>query len=108
MRSTAALAAPWFVGAALGLEVLDTFYVEAQPFLLARLRTADHPGLVGTAMSELAARTRVLALRHDGVLEHPPRRDTRFADGDEAFLVGPYEELLALLDHDRRPGTAAS
>lgn len=108
MRSTAALAAPWFVGAALGLEVLENFYVEAQPFLLARLRTADHPGLVGTAMSELAARTRVLALRHDGVLEHPPRRDTRFADGDEAFLVGPYEELLALLDHDRRPGTVAS
>ncbi len=108
MRSTAALAAPWFVGAALGLEVLDTFYVEAQPFLLARLRTADHPGLVGTAMSELAARTRVLALRHDGALEHPPCRDTRFAEGDEAFLVGPYEELLALLDHDRRPGAAAS
>jgi Trk K+ transport system NAD-binding subunit len=27
VRSTAALAAPWFVGAALGLEVLSTFYV---------------------------------------------------------------------------------
>lgn len=107
MRSTAALAAPWFVGAALGLEVLDTFYVEAQPFLLARLRTADHPGLIGTAMHELSAQIRVLALRHDGVLDHPPRRDTRFVAGDEAFLVGPYEELLQLLDHDRRAPAGA-
>ncbi len=107
MRSTAALAAPWFVGAALGLEVLDTFYVEAQPFLLARLRTADHPGLIGTAMHELSAQIRVLALRHGGVLDHPPRRDTRFDAGDEAFLVGPYEELLQLLDHDRRAPAGA-
>jgi hypothetical protein len=31
------------------------------------------------------------------VLEHPPRRETRFAAGDEAYVVGPYTELLALL-----------
>ena len=36
VRSTSALAAPWFVGAALGLEVLSTFYVDQQPFLVGR------------------------------------------------------------------------
>jgi hypothetical protein len=34
-------------------------------------------------------------------LEHPPRRDTRFAAGDEAFLVGPDEELLEVLARSR-------
>jgi mRNA-degrading endonuclease toxin of MazEF toxin-antitoxin module len=31
VRSTSALAAPWFVGAALGLDVLGTFYVDQHP-----------------------------------------------------------------------------
>ena len=38
--STAALASPWFVGAVLGLEILATFYVRNQPFLVARLEVA--------------------------------------------------------------------
>jgi Trk K+ transport system NAD-binding subunit len=101
VRSTSALAAPWFVGAALGLDVLDTFYVERQPFLLARLTVASDGGLDGTSMHELSAKTRVIALhRADGGLEHPPRRDTIFAAGDAAYLVGPYEELLAVLLSD--------
>ena len=37
VRSTSALAAPWFVGAALGLDVLSTFYVDQQPFLVGRV-----------------------------------------------------------------------
>jgi Trk K+ transport system NAD-binding subunit len=101
VRSTSALAAPWFVGAALGLEILDTFYVERQPFLLARLPVAADGGLVGMAMQDLGARLRVLALRRAGRLEHPPRRDTRFAAGDQAYLIGPYEELLQVLDRDQ-------
>ena len=40
VRSTSALAAPWFVGAALGLDVLSTFYVDQQPFLVAGLTVA--------------------------------------------------------------------
>jgi Trk K+ transport system NAD-binding subunit len=101
VRSTSALAAPWFVGAALGLDVLDTFYVERQPFLLARLTVAAGGGLDGTSMHELSARTRVVGLhRASGGLEHPPRRDTIFAAGDAAYLVGPYEELLHVLLSD--------
>jgi Trk K+ transport system NAD-binding subunit len=104
VRSTAALAAPWFVGAALGLDVLNTFYAGDEPLLVARLTVTPHGGLHGLAMHDLAARTRVLAIRRaadKAVLEHPPRRSTRFQPEDEAYLIGPYEELLAVLRRDR-------
>jgi Trk K+ transport system NAD-binding subunit len=101
VRSTSALAAPWFVGAALGLDVLGTFYVADLPMLLASLRITADGGLDGLAMHELSARTRVLALsRPNGELEYPPRRDTRFSAGDVAYLVGTYEELLQMLGTD--------
>ncbi|MEU4240769.1 NAD-binding protein [Actinoplanes sp. NPDC026619] len=102
-RSTAALAAPWFVGAALGLDVISTFYVGAQLMLVGRLTVAPGGGLDGLAMQDLSARTRVVAISRAaaaGALEHPPRRDTRFAAGDQAYLIGPYEELLQVLQRD--------
>jgi Trk K+ transport system NAD-binding subunit len=104
VRSTSALAAPWFVGAALGLHVLSTFYVDQQPFLVGMVRVAQGGGLQGLAMMDLGARTRVIALSRaaeGGQLEHPPRRGTRFAAGDEAYLLGPYEELLQVLRRDQ-------
>jgi Trk K+ transport system NAD-binding subunit len=104
VRSTAALAAPWFVGAALGLDVLSTFYAGDEPLLVARLTVTPGGGLHGLQMHELAARTRVLALRRAAdrsVLEHPPRRATRFEPADEAYLIGPYDELLTVLRRDR-------
>jgi hypothetical protein len=55
-------------------------------------------------MDELAASTRVLALRRAddrGVLYHPPRRSTLFQPDDEAYLIGPYDELLTVLRRDR-------
>jgi Trk K+ transport system NAD-binding subunit len=117
--STSAIAAPWFVGAALGLDVLFTFYVGNHPFLLARLRVSAGGGLDGLAMRELPATVRVVAIRRAGAgtdmptggapgLEHPPRRDTRLAPNDDAYLVGPYAELLELLRHDREAGQAPS
>jgi Trk K+ transport system NAD-binding subunit len=104
VRSTAALAAPWFVGAALGLDVLSTFYAGDEPLLVARLTVTPGGGLHGLQMHELTARTRVLALRRAAdraVLEHPPRRATRFEPADEAYLIGPYDELLTVLRRDR-------
>jgi Trk K+ transport system NAD-binding subunit len=103
VRSTAALAAPWFVGAALGLDVLSTFYADDEPLLVARLTVTPGGGLHGLAMAGVAARTRVLAIRRaaDEALEHPPRRGTRFRAGDQAYLIGPYEELLAVVRQDR-------
>ena len=55
-------------------------------------------------MRDVSARTRVLAIRRaadEQLLEHPPRRGTRFRSGDQAYLIGPYEELLAVLRQDR-------
>ncbi len=103
VRSTSALAAPWFVGAALGLDVLETFYVDQQPFLVGRLSIAPGGGLQGLAMQDLSSQTRVVALRRTdgGGLEHPPRRGTRFQGGDEAYLLGPYGELLRVLRRDQ-------
>ncbi len=102
--STSAIAAPWFVGAALGLEVLFTFYVGNNPFLLARLRVSRRGGLDGLAMLNLPGKIRVAAIRRAAGprgLEHPPRRDTTLAADDDAYLVGPYAELLEVLRHDR-------
>jgi Trk K+ transport system NAD-binding subunit len=107
VRSTSALAAPWFVGAALGLDVIETFFVDQQPFLVGRLTIASGGGLQGLAMQDLSTRTRVVALRRASaadVLEHPPRRGTRFEGGDQAYLLGPYDELLDVLRRDQRPG----
>jgi Trk K+ transport system NAD-binding subunit/multidrug transporter EmrE-like cation transporter len=100
--STGALASPWFVGAVLGLEILATFYVRNQPFLVARLEVRDGGGLDGLAMQQLGARIRVVAIDRgvDGDLEYPPRRDTRLAAGDVAYLLGPYEELLRVLGRE--------
>jgi hypothetical protein len=107
VRSTSALAAPWFLGAALGLGIMSTFYVEDELFLVANLTVGDGSGLAGLPMNELGARIRVIAISHgpdhDG-LEHPVRRGTRFATGDRAYLIGPYEELLLVLRRDARAG----
>jgi len=111
VRSTAALAAPWFTGAALGLDVLSTFYAGDEPLLVAKLTITPGGGLHGLTMFDLAARTRVLAIRRAAdrtVLEHRPRRTTRFQPADEAFLIGPYEELLSVLRQDRPSPQAPS
>ncbi|HUZ21721.1 MAG TPA: NAD-binding protein [Acidimicrobiales bacterium] len=76
VRSTSALAAPWFVGAALGLDVLETFYVDRQPFLVGRVSVAPGGGLEGLAMQDLSARTRVVALSRASA---PGTLDTRRA-----------------------------
>jgi Trk K+ transport system NAD-binding subunit len=102
--STLAIAAPWFAGAALGMQVLNSFYVGNHPFLLARLPLSEDGGLAGLTMMELGANVRVIAIgRGDGQLEHPPRRDTRFSGGEAAYLAGPFEELMGLLARERGP-----
>ena len=105
IQSIEEITAPWFVAAALGLEVLGAFSVAQQPFTIGRLPIAADSGLVGVAMQGLSANTRVIALQRKatGVLEHPPRRGTRFEEGDLAYIVGPNDELIGVL----RTATAA-
>lgn len=108
VRSTVELAAPWFIGAALGLEVLGTMSVRNQSFMVGRVTIRPGQGLDGVAMQELSANTRVVAIaRTDGSLEYPPRRGTSFAAGDRAYLIGPYEDLLSLLEQQRGGPAAA-
>ena len=66
--------------------------------LVGSLRVAAGSVLGGVALGDLDARIRVVTLtRADGRGETMPRRDTRLAAGDRAFLIGPDEELLTLL-----------
>lgn len=99
VQSTEEVATVWFVGAALGLDVLGSFPVADRTFMVGRLRIDPGTGLIGLAMHELSRNARVIAIDRGGAgrLEHPPRRGTRFGPGDLAYVVGPYEELIGLL-----------
>jgi Trk K+ transport system NAD-binding subunit len=104
VRSPSELSSPWFVGAALGLDVLNTFYVEHQPFLLGRLIVSETGGLVGRTVRDLSARIRLVAITRTGSsveLEYPAHVDGSFGAGDQAYLIGPYEDLLIVLRRNR-------
>jgi hypothetical protein len=108
-RSTAELAAPWFVGAVLGLHIVSTFYVGATPFLAAWVTVQPRGVLDGLAMRDIAAQTRVIAIRgSSGDALELPRRDTKLAAGDRAYLIGQYEQLLELLQSSEALGSDES
>lgn len=114
VRSTVDLATPWFVGAAMGLDVVGTFSVGQQSFMVGGVVVAPGSELDEMPIGELSTRTRVIAVQRDG--RTPllyPRRDTVFRAGDTAYLVGPYHDLLGLLrkgqvGHPRRTQPSAS
>jgi Trk K+ transport system NAD-binding subunit len=96
--STVELAAPWFIGAALGLTVFGTFSVGQASFMVGGVRVGASSELDGIRMAELSTQTRVIAIvGHDGARELHPRRDSQLHAGDIAYLVGPYRELLDTL-----------
>lgn len=103
VRSTVDLAAPWFIGAAMGLDVLGTFSVGQRSFMVGGVEVRPGSELDGVRMFELSTLTRVIAVERKGetVLLHP-RRDTGLHAGDTAYLVGPYRELLDMLRKGRR------
>jgi Trk K+ transport system NAD-binding subunit len=111
VRSTVELAAPWFIGAALGLQVLNTFSVGQTSFMVGGVYVEQDSELDGTRMDEMSTQTRVIAITTPGrpVRLHP-RRDTRLSAGDTAYLVGPYRELLDTLRKGQHvsPGVATS
>jgi len=98
VRSTVELATPWFIGAAMGLQVLATFFVGHRSFMVGGVRVERGSDLDGTRMIDISTRTRVIAIcRDDGQLRMHPRRDTPLKAGDTAYLVGPFRELLETL-----------
>jgi Trk K+ transport system NAD-binding subunit len=99
VRSTVELAAPWFIGAALGLEVLGTFSVGQRSFMVGAVLVESGSELDGASMLDLSTQTRVIAIARaaGGTPRLHPRRDTRLTSGDTAYLIGPYRELLDTL-----------
>ncbi|MDT5348578.1 MAG: hypothetical protein QOH91_1865 [Mycobacterium sp.] len=108
VRSTVDLAAPWFIGAAMGLQVLGTFSVEQRSFMVGGMHVGVGSELDGLLMLELSTQTRVIAITgQDRQVTLHPRRDTRLSGGDTVYLVGPYRELLATLRKGQPPEQAA-
>jgi len=98
VRSTVDLAIPWFIGAALGLQVLGTFSVGQRSFMVGGVYVRLGSELDGMRMADLSTQTRVVAITRPGRPDQlHPRRDTRLSAGDTAYLVGPYRELLDTL-----------
>jgi voltage-gated potassium channel Kch len=98
VRSTVELATPWFIGAAMGLQVITTFSVGQRSFMVGAVRVEPRSELDGIRMFEMSTQTRVFAItRDDAPVKLHPRRDARLAAGDTAYIVGPYRELLDML-----------
>jgi Trk K+ transport system NAD-binding subunit len=109
VRSTVELAAPWFIGAAMGLEVLDTFSVGQSTYMVGAMHVAAGSELDGQRMFEKTTQTRVLAItRQDAPVKLHPRRYEHLSAGDTAYLVGPYRELLDTLRKGQRPRQATT
>ncbi|HPX35786.1 MAG TPA: NAD-binding protein [Mycobacterium sp.] len=104
VRSTVDLATPWFIGAAMGLEVLGTFSVGQRSFMVGGVQVQRGSALDGVRMFELSTQTRVIAMERDGMDEMlHPHHDVRLEAGDIAYLVGPYHELLETLRKGQLP-----
>jgi Trk K+ transport system NAD-binding subunit len=98
VRSTVALAAPWFVGAAMGLEVLGTFSIRQTSFMIGAMCVAEGSELDGQKLVDIESTTRVIAVsRPDAEIQLHPQRDARLCARDTVYLVGPHRELLDML-----------
>lgn len=104
VRSIVDLAAPWFIGAAMGLQVLGTFWVGQRSFMVGGMLVAAGSELDGLRMVDLSTQTRVIAItRPEGPVRLRPRRDARLKAGDTVYLIGPYRELIATLRKGQPP-----
>jgi Trk K+ transport system NAD-binding subunit len=110
IRSTVELAAPWFIGAAMGLQVFGTFSVRQRSFMVGGVRVEAGSELDGIRIADLSTQTRVIAIAGTAgptLANLHPHRDTTLTQGDTVYLVGPYRELLATLRQGQR-GNAES
>src|ERR1700744_4194632 len=107
VRSTVELAAPWFIGAAIGLQVLGTFSVGQNSFVVGGMQVSAGSELDGLRMFEMSTQARVIAITtSNGLVKLPPRRDARLHADDTVYLVGPYRELIDTLRKGRPPRPA--
>lgn len=108
VRSIVDLAAPWFIGAAMGLQVLGTFWVGQRSFMVGGMLVAAGSELDGLRMMDISTQTRVIAIiRPEGPVRLRPRRDARLEAGDTVYVIGPYRELIATLRKGQPPPLTA-
>ena len=108
VRSVVDLAAPWFIGAAMGLHVVGTFWVGQRSFMVGGMLVAAGSALDGRRMMDMSTQTRVIAIiRPEGPIRLRPRRDARLEAGDTVYLIGPYRELIATLRTGQPPALTA-
>ncbi len=108
VRSIVDLAAPWFIGAAMGLKVLGTFWVGQRSFMVGAMLVAEGSELDGLRMVEMSTQTRVIAItRPEGTVSLRPRRNSQLHSGDTVYLIGPYRELIATLRKGQPPPMTA-
>ncbi|WP_025735611.1 NAD-binding protein [Mycobacterium genavense] len=111
VRSIVDLAAPWFIGAAMGLQVLGTFWVGQRSFMVGGMLVAPGSELDGLRMVDLSTQTRVIAItRPEGPVRLRPRRDALLKAGDTVYIIiiiGPYRELIATLRKGQPPPVTA-
>jgi Trk K+ transport system NAD-binding subunit len=109
VRSTVELAVPYFIGAAIGLQVLGTFSVGQSSFVVGGMQVGAGSELAGLRMFELSTQVRVIAIMtSNGLLKLHPRRDARLHADDTVYLVGPYRELIDTLRRGRVPRQAGA
>lgn len=98
VRSTVDLATPWFIGAAMGLDVVGTFSVGQRSFMVGGVQVERGSELDGIRTADIPTQIRVIAIARPHTPVHVyPRHETELSAGDTAYLVGPYRELLATL-----------
>ncbi|MDT7762852.1 MAG: hypothetical protein QOC63_2272 [Mycobacterium sp.] len=108
VRSIVDLAAPWFIGAAMGLKVLGTFWVGQRSFMVGAMLVAEGSELDGLRMVDMSTQTRVIAItRQEGPVSLRPRRNSLLRAGDTVYLIGPYRELIATLRKGQPPPLTA-
>ena len=104
VRSTIELAAPSFISAAIGLDVLGTFSVGQASFVVGAMQVVAGTELDGIRILELSTKIRVIAITQpDSPVKLHPRRDARLRADDTVYVVGPYRELLETLRKGQFP-----
>lgn len=74
VRSTAALAAPWFVAAALGLKVTTSLTLSGRTLMIGRLTVSSSGKLAGIPLHDLGVGIRVVAIKRADATELSTRR----------------------------------
>jgi Trk K+ transport system NAD-binding subunit len=98
--SVSKLAAPAFVAAALGEEVVQTMHLGADEITLCSVVVNEGSPLVGATTDDLEARFHVSLLARAGETWEPATGEERVSAGDRILVGGPISDVLALAVRD--------